>query len=424
MNEIFPLVDCNNFFASCERCFNPKLENIPLLILSNNDGCVIARSEEAKAYSIPMGIPAFKLKSTFAIPDLKMLSSNFSLYGDMSNRVVQILSKYASQIEVYSIDEAFLRLENMKINDFEEYGRLIVEDVKKSLGLPISIGIATSKTLAKIANRKAKKSYGESKGVSILMNEDEITNYLKILKIEDVWGIGHRTTRFLNSKGIYTALEFRNCSQQWIRDQLGVNGSRKRLELFGECCIELEDIPQRKKGILSSRSFGYRLTKKEQLEETVSAYISKASETLRKEGSLANMVTISINTDFHNTDLPNYYNSYTVTLKSASNYTPDLIKAGLLALDLIFKSGYEYKKSSVYLSGLVPIESYQYCLLDEDENKEKKYRLMKSFDKVCKKFGRSALFYPSQGISQPWRSRQENVSPSYTRSWGELLRVG
>lgn len=421
MKEIFALIDCNNFYASCERSFNPKLIDRPIVILSNNDGCIIARSEEAKKLGIPMGIGAHKVKKIFEDNNVAVLSSNFTLYGDISNRVMKILHTFSPQQEIYSIDECFLRLSKVRIDDPEIYGRKIVETVWRSLGIPISVGIAHSKTLAKTANKLTKKNYKGFGGAKSLVNELEIDAHLDEIEAIEIWGIGRRTAAFLNANGIYTALDFKKAAPSWVRDNLGVTGSRIQRELHGDSCLEIEDIPNKKKGILSSRSFRTFVLQKDGLAEAVSTYTARAAEKLREENSLASIIQVAIMTNRHKFGSPQYYNSIAVDLPHPTSYNPTLIQAALHGLNQIFKSGYEYKKAAIYLSGIVPVESYQYTL--DEINSEKKENLMKAMDKINEKMGGDSAYYASQGSFQPWRSKQENTSPGYTRKWDELVKV-
>lgn len=418
MREIFALIDCNNFFASCERSFNPKLFNRPIVILSNNDGCVIARSEEAKKLGIPMGIGAHKVQKIFDDHNVAVLSSNFTLYGDISNRVMKILHQFSPQQEIYSIDECFLRLSKVHIGDTEEYGRKIVQTIWKSLGIPISVGIGYSKTLAKTANKLAKKDYSSKGGAKSLIINSEIDSHLDGLPVIEIWGVGRQTAAFLNKNGVYTGLDFKKAAPKWVRDNLGITGSRIQRELYGDSCLEIEDVPNTKKGILSSRSFRTAVIKKADLEEAVSTYTARAAEKLREENSLASTITVQIMTNRHKKDLPQYYNSLSIKLPQPTNYNPTLIKGALTALNAIFKSGYHYKKTGIYLSGIVPMNSYQYSLYDMDT--EKKENLMKAIDSINEKMGDDSAFYASQGSVQPWRAKQENTSPGYTRKWDEL----
>lgn len=421
MSEIFALIDCNNFYASCERSFNPKLIGIPVVILSNNDGCIIARSNEAKALGIPMGIAMHKSKKIFEQNNVVVLSSNFALYGEMSNRIMKTLKTFCPEQEVYSIDESFLRLSSLHIEDYKKYGTEIVETIKRSLGIPVSIGIAHSKTLAKLGNKIAKKNYEQIQGVKIFMQEEDINNHLKNIAVNEIWGIGSQITAFLNSQGIYTGLDFKDALPSWIRSNLGITGSKTQSELFGKSCLKIEDIPQPKKGILSSRSFRNPVSQLEDLEEAVSTYIARAAEKLREESSLASIVGVSIVTNRHKIELPQYYNSMSITLPYATNYNPILIENALKSLRTIFKSGYYYKKASVYLSSLVPENNYQYSLYET--NTEKKVSLMKAIDRINYKMGGDTAFYASQGTVQPWRMKQENTSPNYILKWDELPAV-
>jgi DNA polymerase V len=419
MNKVYALVDCNNFYASCERSFNPKLKNKPIIILSNNDGCIIARSDEAKKIGIPMGSPIHECRDLAEKNNAIILSSNFVLYGDISDRVMSILRKYTPDLEIYSIDEAFLELSHLKISNYSDYASKIVEDVKRSLGIPISIGIAPTKTLAKLANRKAKKNASETLGVLSLMDEEKRKEIFHKATIDEVWGIGWRSSSFFNKNGIYTVEDFVNTSETWVRSMTSVTGSRTQLELKGIPCIEIDSNPDKKKGILSSRSFRNAVEDYRYLAEAVASYTARAAEKLREDGQLAKMVTVFLMTNKHKDNLPQYSNSCTEVLPYSTFYTPDLVKYALDALKKIYQKGYEYKKAGIYLTGLVPTESYQPSFLYE--NFEKKTTMIKIMDVMNHKHGRDTLTFAAQGTIQPWRMKQENTSQNYTTSWEELI---
>ena len=421
MKEVFALIDCNNFYASCERSFNPALINRPIVILSNNDGCIIARSEEAKMLGIPMGVAAHKFEKLFDDHNVAVLSSNFTLYGDISKRVMKILNKFSPQQEIYSIDESFLRLSKVHTGDFLDYGKSIVKEVRRSLGIPISVGIGHSKTLAKTANKIAKKDYQKTEGAKILIESSKIDEHLESIEVIEIWGIGYRTAAFLNANGIYTGLDFKKAAPQWVRENLGVTGTRIQRELFGDSYLEIEDVPNPKKGILSSRSFRSGITKQADLEEAVSTYTARAAEKLREEGSLASVITVYIRTNFHRLDVPQYNNSISVELPHPTNYNPTLIKAALNGLNEIYKDGFKYKKAGIYLSRLTSRNNYQYNFYEN--NPDKHERLMTALDAINYKIGDDSAYFASQGSVQPWRAKQDNTSPGYTRKWDELVVV-
>ncbi len=422
-SKIFALVDCNNFFASCERAFNPKLRTQPVVVLSNNDGCIVARSNEAKKLGVPMGIPLFKVKDLIEAHVIKVFYENFSLYGDMSNIVMQTLKEFVEDIEIYSIDEAFLNLGNVKISDLAKYAQKIRKQVLKNTNIPISVGIAPTKTLAKLANHIAKKN-PEFNGVCNLFmySEKELNMVLSKIDVSEVWGIGWRSSEFLHKNGIYNVLQLKNSNTMWVRKNMNVTGLRTVTELNGTACIDLDHHTTLSKSIISSRSFGIPITNLKDLKESVSDYISGAAEKLRKKNMAANLVTVFIITNKNRLDQKQYRASFTVSLPEASFYTPDLINAGLKALDLIYKPGLKYKKSLVILSGLIPLNQIQSNMFESrDTNKGKE--LMLALDKINRSWGGGTVKYASSGLKQKWRAKQEKRSPRYTTNWNELLRV-
>ena len=337
------LVDCNNFYASCERVFQPQLENKPIVVLSNNDGCIIARSNEAKSLGIKMGAPAFKMKSLFDLHKVHVFSSNFALYGDLSKRVMQILNEGSPAIEVYSIDEAFLDLKGvMKLNQFSVDLRT---RVGKWTGIPVSIGVAPTKTLAKVANRIAKKYRKD--GVFLMKKNTTINHVLKHTLVSDLWGIGRQYARFLADNGFETAFDLVNANESWIKRNMSVNGLRMVKELKGIPCYALEHQPPRKKNICTSRSFGMDVVNHAELKEAVASYASTCALKLRKEKSLAASVLVFIKTNsFKNSQYQ--YNPYQkVILDVPLNDSMEITKQALMALKKIYKKGFSYKKAGV-----------------------------------------------------------------------------
>lgn len=413
------LVDCNNFYASCERAFNPKLRNKPIVVLSNNDGCVIARSSEAKKY-IPMGAPAFKFKEEFERHDIQVYSANFTLYGDISGRVMRIMNSYVPDLEVYSIDEAFLDLKGIK-GSLNNYCKIIRGDVLKSTGIPVSIGIAPTKTLAKICNHYAKDNK-ETGGVffwSDLKNKDD---FLKKLPVEHIWNIGYRSSGKLNLNGIYNAYQLKNSNPSFIRSILSVTGLRTVTELNEVPCFKLEDNTEPRKGITSSRSFGKAVFKLEHLEEAVSTYTSRAWEKLMEQESACSHIYVSIVTNRHK-DTPQYYNSIVLPLTVGTWYLPDLIKTAVKGLRLIYKEGFYYKKATVMLLGITQRDEVNLSLIKPNYDFSKYNNLMKAIEKINRNEGSEFIKYASTGITQSWREKKQMRSPKYTTSWNELLTV-
>lgn len=331
--HIFALVDCNNFYASCERVFNPMLSNIPVVILSNNDGCAIAMSNEAKALGIKIGTPLFKLQKLIDDNGVKIFSSNYTLYGDLSQRVMDTLSTFTPEMEVYSIDEAFLSLDGFN-RDLDKYGREIRSTIKQHTGIPVSVGIAKTKTLAKLANRTAKK-HKVLNGVLDLSSLPEATidKYLNIFNVSDIWGIGEQNTKKLNNVGIYTALQLKNCSDQWVQNNLGgVVGLRTVWELRGISCIDIESVRPDKKAIISSRSFGLSVEELTDLEESVADYVSRAAVKLRKQNCLTGNLQVYLATNYFKPNDAHYSNSASMLLANPTDYTPELIQKAITLL--------------------------------------------------------------------------------------------
>lgn len=411
------LVDCNNFYVSCERVFAPKLKNCPVVVLSNNDGCVIARSEEAKALGIKMGTPYFQIDYLIEKERLAVFSSNYCLYGDMSLRVMEALNLFSPETEIYSIDEAFLNIENKGVKSIA-LAHKMRSDVLKWLGLPVSVGIAPNKTLAKIANRAAKKL---SLGVFELSNEKLINHVLTETSINDVWGIGYNSAKKLKALGIINAFQLKNLDRRWARKLLSVVGARIVEELNGKICLPLELVPPPKKSITCSRSFGCMVEQLEHLNEALDCYLVKAGEKMRKKKLTANAVTVFLATNrFAKTE--QYSNSLTIELANATNSTRELRDWTRKALRQIYKQGYLYKKVGVILQGLQPEKSETIRLYNEPSY-EKDKRLMAALDKISSKFGRDTIRFGMQRNNQCWQMKAEMKSQKYTTSLREVLRI-
>ena len=411
------LVDCNNFYVSCERVFAPRLRNCPVVVLSNNDGCVIARSEEAKALGIKMGVPFFQIDYLIEKEKLQVFSSNYTLYGDMSARVMEALSLFSPETEIYSIDEAFLAVESEK-NQSAAFGEKIRADVFKWLGLPVSIGIAPNKTLAKIANRLAKRL---NLGVFELSGEKLIREVLTETPVNDVWGIGYNSTKKLNALGIKNAYQLKHLDRRWARKLLSVVGARIVEELNGSVCLPLELVPPPKKSITCSRSFGCLVENIECLHEALDSYLVKAGEKLRGKNLTANAITVFLNTNRFAKD-QQYNNSLTIELANATNSTRELREWTRKALKQIFKPGYFYKKVGVILQGLQP-ESSETVRLYNEQNYEKDKRLMHALDKISGKFGSGTIRFGVQKNTAQWRMKAEMQSQKYTTSMKDILIV-
>lgn len=416
------LVDCNNFYASCERVFDPSLRTRPIVVLSNNDGCIVARSQEAKALGLKMGDPYFKVKELLDKNKVAVFSSNYALYGDMSQRVMKTLQQFSPEVEIYSIDEAFLNLEGLR--DLQALATRIRETVKQWTGLPVSVGIAPTKTLAKLANDTAKKKAGYN-GVCTLDTPQAWEPLLKEFSVGDVWGIGGQYTKLLNKHGVTTALEFSRLPETWLRKHMSVVGARTASELRGQPCLELELHTDPKKGITVSRSFGKRITEYEELSQALSSYVSRAAEKLRRENLIAKHMLVFMHTSPFAKDKakdPYYAPHLSFAMPLHTNYTPELLHYALWALKEMYKPGYRYMKCGVMLTDLLPAGKETLDLFDRRDT-VKQSKLMAALDQVNKTMGKRTLFYASAGIQQKWQMSAARKSPSYTTNWKSLIRV-
>lgn len=417
----FALVDCNNFYVACEQVFNPRIRGKPVVVLSNNDGCVVARSAEAKALGIPAGIAAFQIDHLIRSGQVLAFSSNYTLYGDLSRRFIETLSLFTPNIEVYSIDEAFLDLSGTGCADLSGYGRTIRATVKKWTGISVSIGIGETKVLAKIAQRLAKKS-PKADGVLSLVGSPYLADALARTAIENIWGIGRNYTRFLRKHGISTAFDFRNADTGWVRRHMGIVGVRMVEELKGTSCLGLELVPPAKKAITVSRSFGKLVTNLGGMSEAVSLYTTRAAEKLRRERLAAGVVMVFLMTNRFR-DEPQYSNSTVMELPVQTDHTDELIHYALQCLRTIYREGYRFYKTGVILSGLIPADQVQLDFFDT-RDRTREGRLMDALDTVNTRLGRGALTFAAAGIERPWKTRFLRRSPRYTTRWEELVNAG
>ncbi len=421
--SIFFLVDCNNFYVSCERVFDPSLEGSPVVVLSNNDGCVVARSNEAKALGIPMGGPIFKYRSLIARHGIRVFSSNYILYGDMSHRVMEVLSLFAPDLEIYSIDEAFLSLPAGDPREMMSKAREIGETVRRWTGIPVSIGIGPTKTLAKVANKIAKSDevYG---GVFSLGGEANPDAYLKEIKVGDVWGIGRQREKTLKRHGVCTAYQLKWVPDEWARRHLSVTGLRTVWELRGISCIPMEEVASSKKGIVSSRSFEKWVERKEDLKEAVSLYATRAANKLRKAHLYAACLQVFLSTSPYR-EGPQYANAYTMHLPYPTDYTPLFVASACQGIDKIYKSGYQYKKAGVALMEMSRSSVRQGSLFWSKGREElaRQDRLMRAVDVVNARYGGEMLRFASSGLTRKWGSFPSFRSPRYTTRWEELPLV-
>ncbi len=420
-SRIYALVDCNSFYASCERVFRPDLKGKPIAVLSNNDGCIVARSAELKALGIPMGAPVFKYEDKITRAGGVIFSSNYELYADLSNRVMTVLDRFTPELEIYSIDEAFLLLTGFKDRDLIKLGTEIKETVFQWTGIPVSVGIGSTKTQAKVANHIAKR-YMKFNYVFSMYKHPKIDTVLDYVPVDDIWGIGRQYARFLNQNGITTAKLLRDADLQWIRKYMTVVGARTVLELKGIDCLELDMVEAPKKGIVSSRSFGKPVSNLEELEEAVSTYMTRACEKLRNQNSIASYITVFLGTNRFKPEAQ-YSNSLTTKLHEPTAYTPKLIETGIQLLKAIYKPQFNYKKAGVMLTGIVnqfnvPPDAFEPAYVDD-----KTKTIMDTVDRLNKILGRDTLYYASNGDKQEWQMRREKLSPKYTTSWDDLPTV-
>ena len=412
------LIDCNSFYVSCERLFNPKIRRKPVVVLSNNDGCIVSRSNEAKALGIKMGEPYFKEKEIIVKNNVQVFSSNYSLYGDISRRVMRTLKRFNSDIEIYSIDEAFLDLSNFSDNEIENVGHEIRSVVLKWTGIPTSIGIAKTKTLSKVANHIAKK---KQSGVVSLIGIENIDPILEKVEINDVWGIGKQLTKFYHQNGIYNAKQLKNKSNTWIKKSSNVLSSRTAMELRGIPCIDLETTTSKRKSCVVSRSFGQRIEKYQELKEAIAGYSLNASEKIRSESLVTKSITVFVRTSPFQNRYGFYSNSKTIDLPISTNNSIEIVKTALHALTSIFKNGYRYQKAGIMLSHLS--ESTNNKNLFSTEKDEKINSLMKSIDNTNYRYGRSTLSLASAGVHKKWNSKKEYCSRIDTADFYSLPTI-
>ncbi len=417
--RLIGLVDCNSFYASCEKVFRPELARRPVVVLSNNDGCIVARSPEAKKLGLKMGEPYFRAKRMCRGKGVAVFSSNYALYGDMSRRVMTVLGQYTPDIEVYSIDEAFLDFAGIPGATHLAFGRDLIGTVRRWTGIPVSLGIGPNKTLAKVANRMAKKS---GTGVQILLTEADIDRALESMAVEDLWGISRRWGARLRKMGISTAGQLKRAAPVRIRRRFSVVMERLVRELRGEVCLELEDCPEPKKNITVSRSFGRLVTSLPELEEAVACYVVRAGEKLREQGSVAGGIYIYVQTPPYRDDLPQYANACSITLAPPTCHSGELARAARAGLHSIYRPGHSYHKAGVVLLDLQDRNSVrsQGDLFGRAVRNERDDALMAAVDRINREMGRGSVTFAGQGVEHPWRLRAEFRSPRYTTRWAEL----
>ena len=411
------LIDCNSFYVSCERLFNPKIQNVPVVVLSNNDGCVISRSTEAKKLGIRMGEPYFKVKDLVKKNNVQIFSSNYALYGDLSRRVMKVLKGFTDKIEIYSIDEAFLDLSHIKDEQVEEYGKQIRERVLKWTGIPTSVGISNTKTLSKVANHIAKKNKA-----GVIFLKENIDNILKNFNIADVWGVGRQLSKLYIKNGIDNAYKLKNISNTWVKKSTNVLGAKTVMELRGITCIDLETEETKRKSCCVSRSFGKKVESLDKLKESITTHCLNAAEKIRTDKQTTRAVTIFIRTSPFDKNRKYYSNSITIELPVATNNSIELVKTAITGLGKIYKYGYFYQKAGVILSKLRDASEKELNLLAPIlENKSQP--LMRAIDFTNAKYGRNAISIAQAGISNDWKMRREHSSRIDTASFDFLPKI-
>lgn len=419
MNTVFALVDCNNFYASCERLFDPSIKKVPIIVLSNNDGCVIARSQEAKDLGVKMAVPAFKIERQIKQHNIRVFSSNYALYGDISSRVMATLESLAPEIEVYSIDEAFLNLSGFNfIGALDDYGQKIRRIISHHVGVSVCVGLAPTKTLAKLANYAAKK-YSATAGVVDLTNPERQKRLMDITPVDEVWGVGRKNAEKLKNLGIKTVRQLSQMRKDRARKNFSISMVKTIEELNGDIRFTLEDGPVAKKQMMCSRSFSDRIICYESLREVVRAFAAKVAERLRSNGQVCSVVNVFIRTSMFSTNDPNYSNSATFRFSTPVSDTRSILKVATELFDTIWKDGYRYSKAGVMLGGLCDKGRIQLGLFPDPSNFDNNDSLMPVIDKINYS-GRCMVRFGGQRSQDEWFVRRAHMSPAYTTRWSDL----
>ncbi|MGH2664595.1 Y-family DNA polymerase [Flavobacterium sp.] len=421
---MYALVDCNNFYASCERVFQPEFNGKPIVILSNNDGCVISRSNEAKAAGVPMCAPEFKIRALIKEKNVKVFSSNYPLYGDLSQRVMKILEQFTPNVEIYSIDEAFLNFDGLTISNYHEYGLQMKKRVHKWIGIPICVGFAPTKALSKVANKIAKKFQDRTQGVYMIDSEESRIKALKWTKIEDVWGIGYRMNKKMKLRNIKTAFDFIAPEHEnWIRKEMGVTGLRLKYELEGKAVLDLEPVHLQKKSIAITRSFPKQISDFDLLKERISTFATVCAEKLRLQKSCCHTIIVMLVIDKHRVESQKYYFNMAITLPFATNSSLTISNTAIQILKKLHlgNENVKFKKAGVIVTELIPEDSKQFHLF-EDEN-PKHINLMKTIDSLNKKIGDKKVKLANQNLKLTWDMNQNHLSPRYTTNFKEILEI-
>ncbi|ETI62129.1 translesion error-prone DNA polymerase V subunit UmuC [Marinomonas profundimaris] len=422
MQTVFALVDCNNFYASCEKLFRPDLKHTPVVVLSNNDGCIVARSKEVKALGIKMGVPMFQVQDEIRKHGIVCFSSNYALYADLSNRVMTILEEEAPRVEVYSIDEAFMDLTGVNhVVDLLAFGKRVKAKVDQWTGITVGVGIAPTKTLAKLANHAAKK-YPATGAVVDLMDPDRQKRLLALVDVSDVWGVGRRTTVKLKARGVHTALDLANADPKSIRSEFSVVLERTIRELNGVSCLDLELVRPTKQQIICSRSFGHKVTDKRELREAIAKYTTRAAEKLRGEKRLCRVISVFIRTSPFIPNEPQYSKTLSAELPSPTDDTRDLLDVTEAIFHHIYRAGFRYAKGGVMLADFYEHGAFQQDLFRLNNTKRNSKAMMSVVDRINRS-GLGNVFFASQGVSPQWSMKREYLSPAYTTKWDELPKV-
>lgn len=417
---MFALVDCNNFYASCERVFNPNLQGKPVAILSNNDGCVISRSDEAKALDLPMGAPIFKWESFCKANNIHVLSSNYPLYGDMSSRVMKILEQFTPDVEVYSIDESFLEFKGFENHDFQDYGNQMRLRILKWTGIPTCVGIAPTKALSKVANKIARKFPKQTKGVYVIDSEEKLIKALKWIKLEDVWGIGRGIHKRLKAKGCKTAFDFTQLPDDWVRKSFSITEWKLKKDLEGISKIKLDEVED-KQAIATTRSFEYTYSDIDNIRERISTFATSCAEKLRKQGSSCHVIYVILRSDRHKKDLEQHKASRMVSLPYPTDSTLIISQEAVHAVTHIFKEGIKYKRAGVIVMGLVSTNNHQLQMFETENPKHKP--LMHAIDGLNTKYANYKVKLGNQDLKRTWKMRQERLTPRYTTNINDVILV-
>jgi DNA polymerase V len=422
MANVFALVDCNNFFVSCERVFRPDLWHKPVAVLSNNDGCIVARSNEVKALGVPMGVPYFKVRDVLQKGNATLFSGNFPLYGDFSQRVVQMLQEACPDVEVYSVDESFLELSSLPIKDYEVWGRTLRDKIMQHTGLPVSIGIAPSKTLAKAAADYIKKTDPDRGAYSVVGDDQKRISLLQWLPVGDVWGVGWATAPKLRGRGIKSGYDLSQVSNAWAQAELSIRGLKTVRELRGEACFAFDQTVEPQKSIMRTRSFGHTVRNYYELEGAVATFAAQAAAKLRQQGELARSVLTYVRTSKHAAVQGGA--SHQTKLHPATADTGAIIAAALNGLQAVYDPDFGYKKAGVILLDLHDRHARQLTFTDDPARIDRAVQLMQSVDTLNKRFHTRIVRHASEHIeNQKWHSKREQRSPAYTTNWNELRTV-